>query len=241
MVLGKLAAAYVASHPGQIVDVPSSIGSSGGIALVGQGKAILGRVARPLKEKEKHWELQYQVFSRDAVVFAVSANVAVENLSASQLAAIYAGEISNWQDVGGPDQPIHLLCREKGDSSLSVIQKKLPVFANLVWAPEARTLYHDPEMINYLGKFNNAIGFTTLSGLKDNPQVIPLAIDGIAPSKANIQHNEYPLVGEHAFVFRSSELTDLARSFLDFVHSNEGEEILNAAGLQPISEGEWVR
>lgn len=238
VVLGKLAEAYCARNPGQTVKVPPSIGSSGGINQVGKGDAVLGRVARRLKEKEKHWELQYQVFSRDAVVFAVSANVGLESLSSGQLALIYSGKIINWKELGGPDQPIHLLRREEGDSSLSVIQKQLPTFADLNWASEARTLYHDPEMINYLRKYNNSIGFTTLSGLKDNPKILPLAIDGHTPSKTNIQSNKYPLVGEHAFVFRKSELTNLAHSFLDFVRSSEGEKVLIAAGLQPIGEGE---
>lgn len=232
--LGRLAAAYNAANPGQIVDVPPSIGSGGGIAEVGQGLAPLGRVARPIKASEEHWGLEYDVFSLDAVVFVVSANVAVEALSLDQLVAIYSGEITNWQTVGGPDQSIHLLRREDGDSSLSVIRKKLSGFSDLDISSDARTLYHDHEMVAYLAKYDNSIGLTTLSSVIHETRIVPVAIDGIVPSATNISDSTYPLVSQHAFVYKRSQLSELAKSFMAYVHSPEGKKILMAAGLQPV-------
>ena len=51
--LRALGAAYTADHPDTNVIVPPSIGSGGGIAAVGSGKEVLGRIARPLSDGEK--------------------------------------------------------------------------------------------------------------------------------------------------------------------------------------------
>src|SRR3954464_10406203 len=51
--LRALGTAYTAAHPDTNVIVPPSIGSGGGIAAVGSGKEVLGRIARPLSDSEK--------------------------------------------------------------------------------------------------------------------------------------------------------------------------------------------
>src|SRR3977135_1810531 len=51
--LRALGAAYTAAHPDTNVIVPPSIGSGGGIAAVGSGKEVLGRIARPLSDSQK--------------------------------------------------------------------------------------------------------------------------------------------------------------------------------------------
>ncbi len=51
--LRALGSAYTADNPETVVIVPPSIGSGGGIAAVGAEKELLGRIARPLTDKEK--------------------------------------------------------------------------------------------------------------------------------------------------------------------------------------------
>ena len=81
VVLKALAADFNSQNPGQEVVVPPSIGSSEGIRLVGTDQALLGRVARPLEEKERGYGLRYLPFARDAVIFAVGANVEIKSLT----------------------------------------------------------------------------------------------------------------------------------------------------------------
>src|SRR6185295_18301059 len=52
-VLRAVGAAYTADHPQTSVIVPPSVHSSGGIAAVRSGAAVLGRIARPLTLEER--------------------------------------------------------------------------------------------------------------------------------------------------------------------------------------------
>ena len=51
-VLRSLGKAFSAENKSVFIDVPPSIGSGGGIAAVGSGKSVLGRVARELTQTE---------------------------------------------------------------------------------------------------------------------------------------------------------------------------------------------
>ena len=59
VILNELAFAFNSYNRENAMIIPSSVGSVGGIRLVGTGKAQLGRVARPLNEKEKQYGLEY--------------------------------------------------------------------------------------------------------------------------------------------------------------------------------------
>ena len=58
-VLKAIGEAFSRDNPGVTIDVPDSIGSGGGIKAVGNDQNVIGRVARAIKDKEKHYGLSY--------------------------------------------------------------------------------------------------------------------------------------------------------------------------------------
>ena len=90
LILAELAAAYNKGSMGSPVSVPPSTGSGGGIDAVLKDQASLARVARALKPEEKNQGLVQTVFARDTIAFVVGERVAVANLTADQLAAIFS-------------------------------------------------------------------------------------------------------------------------------------------------------
>ena len=236
VILKQLAAAFMAQNPGQEVLVPPSIGSKGGLRLVGGDQALMGRVSRPLNAEEQAYGLRYLIFARDAVIFAVGARVAIQSLTANQITDIFSGKITNWQEVGGNPGIIRVLVREPGDSSLLVIQQHLEPFRTLTFTPEGKMAYRDDEMLEMLEKYKNAIGFITnnsLGGTKTG--VKPVALDHIRPTPANLQAGRYKLVCDCALVFKEKRLNDPARKFLDFIFSEAGKAILVKNGLIPTT------
>lgn len=127
VVLQAVAKAFNQAHPEHNVTIPPSIGSSGGAKAVGKGHAPLGRVARPLKDKEKPYGLTYTPIFSFPIVFAVNEGVAVDGLTSAQVTAIYDGTATNWNEVGGNDAKIRVVRREDGDSSMKVLKKHFPV------------------------------------------------------------------------------------------------------------------
>jgi len=240
IILQDLAAAFNAENPGHEVLIPSSVGSGGGIRLVGRGENIIGRVARPLRNTEIQYGLEYLVFAKDMVLFVVGAKVGISNLSSQQLADVFSGKVENWQQVGGNDMPVRLLVREPEDSSLLVIREKLASFRDISFPENAKMLFHDYEMINALNKYTTAIGWLTNASMqKVDPAVSAIDIDSISPTQENVYDGKYFLTGEYALVFKKNNLNGLSRKFLDFIFSRKGSKILVNRGLVPVNQQKY--
>ena len=80
---------------------------------------------------------------------------------------------------------------------------------------------HDPH----------AIGFISL-GLV-NEQVRALDLDGAAASEAHIRDGSYKLVRPFLFV-SLGEPTGHSKAFIDFVLSDEGQDLVKKEGLLPV-------
>jgi phosphate transport system substrate-binding protein len=237
VLLGAVAAAFNAGHPGHQVIVPPTIGSSGGIRLVVDDQAILARVSQPLKDREKAYGLRYLVFARDMVVFAGGAKVTVKNLTRAQLLDVYAGKITGWQELGGKPGPIRLLVRQPGDSNLLIIHEHLPAFQNISFSPSAKVVHTDPKMLEMLLKYHYSLGWLTFSALKGvHPPLHPLSLDGIAPTPENARSHKYPLICDYALVFKEERLHDLARSFIDFIFSKTAQQVMEQYGVMPVDK-----
>ena len=87
--LRALARGFMSSNSGT-VEVPNSIGSSGGIKAMAKGTIDIGRVARKRKDSEKGYNLTYKEFALSPIVFGTKADVGVTNLSASDICKIYS-------------------------------------------------------------------------------------------------------------------------------------------------------
>src|SRR3954453_428185 len=72
-VLQALAAEFREREHSVQVEIPPSIGSGGGIAAVGSGKATLGRIARKLSPAESATGIVYKPFARLPSAFFVNA------------------------------------------------------------------------------------------------------------------------------------------------------------------------
>jgi len=235
VLLRTVAEAFNARHPEQQVAVPPSIGTLGAMRLVQSDQAVLVRVARPLTQEEKGQGLTYLPFARDMVVFAVGAKVPVRSISTAQLVEVYSGKIKSWETLGGPHVPIRLLLRQPGDSSLLVIQKHLEAFQTITFNPSGKVPYTDPDMLALLQKYNYAIGWLTFSGAKAAKTPIhPLVLDGIAPTPENARTDKYKLLEEYALVFKEKQLNSLAKNFINFLLSREGQTVMEQLGAIPV-------
>jgi len=228
-VLKAMAAAFNMQNPGSQIEVPQSIGSSGGIKAAGKGEAVLARIARAIKDKEQGYGLSYQPFAKVPSVFFTTKDVPIEYLSATQICDIYSGKINNWKQVGGPDTEIHVVRREDGDSTLSQLTKSFPGFDKIKITDRALTAHKTPEMFSLMQQQENAIGFGPYDVAK-NSEVQIIKVDGRDPTFSG-----YPSVTTLAFVYQEKNLTPTARKFLEFSSSNAANLPIIVAGGIPIN------
>jgi phosphate transport system substrate-binding protein len=228
--LRALGEAFSETHPDTVIEVPDSIGSSGGIRATADGKCDIGRTARPLKKKEMGYGLNYRLFASTPVVFVTNKSVAVHDISTPQVIALYKGEIGNWQQLGGKDAVLYLAVRYHGDSARSVLEKHMPPLAEFIdWAGEIT--YSTPETVEAVVRHDHTIAFLPLAmAVKNNLNIFRL--NGIEPSAENIRNATYPLIIPLGLVWKG-ELQGASEDFVNFIFSHRGKKVIADNGAVP--------
>lgn len=222
--------AYTTENPNRPVIVPPSIGSGGGIAAVGAGKAHLARVARPLKQAEVETGLVAKDIFRLPTAIYVNPQLPVTNLSSAQLASIYDGSVVNWADVGGPDLRIKVVRREDTDSSLAVLRRSMPGWSDLAFTSRSKIAVTTQDAVETVRNVQGAIGFGPFSRPMEGTVKV-MAIDGRYPTDA-----DYPSAVTISFVWRTGSMPEHADAFLNFGLSSKAQALLKSHGAMPIRQ-----
>jgi phosphate transport system substrate-binding protein len=228
--LRALGSAYTADHPDTVVIVPPSIGSGGGIAAVGAQKELLGRIARPLTEKEKDLGLtEVQIFKLPTAIYAHK-SAQVSDLTFDQLARIFAGEIVNWKEVGGADLRIKVVRREEEDSTLLVLRATMPGWSDLKITSRSKMALTTQESFDTVRKVQGAIGFGPFSKFLGSDLVV-LRLEGMEPTDRN-----FPSTNTISYIYKNDTVTKEALSVIEYASSEKAKSFLSRIGSIPIEE-----
>lgn len=227
-VLRALAQGYAGQYPGRQVVVPNSIGSDGGVKIVGTGESPIGRVARQpnSEEQAQYGVFTYIEFARVPVAFVVSPQTGVRHLSEQQMCDIFSGRMSNWKEVGGNDVAIDVQSRPLG-SNLLTIRKNIACFAQLEFAPRAHYNEHNADLVASMQSSAGAIGFMPLSEAERYGYPI-VTLDGVAPHML-----QYKLGIGLGFVYQKP-LPPSVQVFVDYLKTAPAQEIMRQTGHVPI-------
>ncbi len=231
--LRAVAVALMAQEPGLTVEVPDSVGSTGGIKDVLAGKAALARSVRPLRDTEKEQGLVEWVFAETPVIFAVNPSVTgVTGLTGAQALDVYAGKITDWSALGGPAGSISRVTREMPESSREVLNAVIPGFATLGTEGQA-VAYSTPEAVDMVRRHPGTIGYFSLTALTGT-ELVPLALDGVPPTP------EALAMFPKAPRFRQSQvyhapLSPAGARLVAFLTSPQGTALLGRFGCRPLA------
>jgi len=230
-ILQQLAVLFKMDNPGIVVDVPHSIGSSGGgVKAIKQHTVDLARTARPLKEKEKSVELAEILFARSPVVFVAAPGTTVNNVSTRQVLDIFSGKIKNWKELGGPDHKIYPVDREPGDSSRNILEKYLLGFKEIQGV--GKIFYSTPETAEAVYKHPFTFGFVPLS-IALEYQLHILSLDGHAATQGNVLSGKYLLLTPF-YLIQSKQSGPRAQRFIDFVFTPDARKLMVENGVYPV-------
>jgi phosphate transport system substrate-binding protein len=229
-----LAEAFVRTRHDVSIDVPASIGSTGGILAAADGSVALGLVSRPLKTTEKGLGLRVVPYARSAIVFGAHPTVADDGITLDDLVRIYRGAKTQWSD----GREIVVLARQPTDSGVEVLEREVSGFREAYAESQQTkrwiTLFTDQEMNRQLVKTPYAIGLLDLGIIQaERLAVKALRVNGIAPSESTVANGKYTLVKTLAFVFREGTLAPATKAFLDFVRSKPGQRIIRNNAYLP--------
>lgn len=220
--------AFTQSNSDVKIIVPDSIGSGGGIKSVGTDLHKIGRIARDIKEKEKHYGLTQVPFAQMPIVFYMNKSVGIKSLTPEQVCGIYSGKVRNWKEVGGKDARIKVIRREPGDSSLRVLLKSFPGFKDITLTPKSKITYSDSETCRFTEQKADTIAFGTYINAR-NYDVDILSISGKHPT-----NEDYPYAGVLSLILKEKNRTGNIKKFVDFATSSAAHDAIRSAGGLPV-------
>jgi phosphate transport system substrate-binding protein len=173
----------------------------------------------------------------EGIVIYVHESNLLNELTIAQVRSIYTGEITNWKQLGGPDQRITLY----GGESTSGVEQFF-----------SEAVLHGAESFGYEGKTSTkellaivaahpgAIGF---AGFGLAPHVKPLRIRAasgsaaVEPSIANIRSLKYP-ISRYIYWYFAHRPQGSVKGFCTWMFSSEGQLVVEGVGFQPLDAQE---
>ena len=228
-VIGALSEAYE-SDTGVTVTY-NATGSGSGIQAVQEGRCDIGLSSRSLKDEEKAKGLEETTLALDGIALVVNPENPVSDLDLETISKIYTGEISNWKDVGGNDSDIVLIGREAGSGTRDGFESITYTTDKCQYRQE---LTSTGDVITTVASNPNAIGYASLSAVKDSVKALKVA--GVAPSEETVKDGSY--VVQRPFVLvtvKDKALSENAKKFMEFVTSKSANDIISGAGVVPAN------
>ncbi|MGB3401096.1 MAG: substrate-binding domain-containing protein [Microcoleaceae cyanobacterium] len=231
-----LAAAYQENNPNIQITFNPSNQTSGGVQGVKDGVIDIGSASRELKPEEQQG-LNFNAYAKDLVVVSTHPSVtSVTNLTTEQLHGIYSGQITNWQEVGGPDIDILVLDRAE-DETAKLLLREYYFGPDLPMSADAVILQKEKEVIETVQSTDRTIGPMSLVKAKNTALPINiLSLDGIKPNSENTRNGKYQMSRIMGIIWNPNlEMSAATQDFIEFVSSPEAAEILEEAGYIPLN------
>lgn len=222
-----LAQSFMRTNPNARITVVGG-GSSVGVTDVLAGRVAVGMSARNLRPAERQAGAVGTVIARDALTVIVHPNNRVQRLTRAQVTGIYTGRITNWNQVGGANAPIVPVGRVAVSGTFEFFRESF--LAGVTQSARVRSLESNGLVRQAVAGNPNAIGYVSMAFV--NPTIRGVAIDGVAPTRANAMNGTYRFVRPLFLVTRGAP-TGMARSFINFATSPAGQQIV-ARSYLPI-------
>ncbi|MGC9553731.1 MAG: phosphate ABC transporter substrate-binding protein [Thermoplasmatota archaeon] len=233
--IAQLAAeAYMDEHDNADIRI-SGGGSSVGVSSVGDGTADIGMASRELKDSEKaaYPNLVQHVVARDGIALIVHPSNTVSQLTVEQVRGIYNGTYTDWNQVGGPSMSIVVVGRDSASGTREffwefVMDKKDFVAGML-------EMNSNGAVHSKVSTTQGAIGYVGLGYVDNQVKGINIENNGqyVPPSVQNVIDGKYP-VARNLNMYTNGSATGLAKDFLDFIKSPDGQQIVEDEGFVPL-------
>ena len=223
---------------GKIISLKGG-GATLGIRTTAAGNADIGGACRPAKPELTDMEKGVRMthVGWDAVVAMVHPDNPVDKLTREQLFKIMKGEIRNWSEVGGTNEPIVVVVRRGKINGVGYMARKM-LFndSKANFYRRAINLKSSGPVEKKVEKRKDAIGLSGVSSAKRR-KVKLLALDGAAPTKANVANGSYPFF-RPLYLMTKGEPKGEVKSFMDWIVSAEGQQVVSEQGTVNLREGE---
>lgn len=209
----------------------NQIGSSAGITNAISGVSEIGMSSRDLKEEEKASGLEEVVIAYDGIVVVTHPSNKVKDLTMEQVKQVFTGEITNWKDLGGDDMEIVVVSREDGSGSRDAFQEIVD-YSSGELVKSAIIASGNGNIKTTVANNKHAVGFISFEYIDESISTID--INGVEATAENVLKQQYKLSRPFLFVHKEGQLSEAGQKFIDFILSEDGQQIAAEAGAIPI-------
>ena len=230
-----LAEDYKAKNPGVVFEIAAE-GSTTGIAAITDGTAQIGMSSRRAKPTEmsaaqaKGVSMKPTIVAYDGIGVIVNGNNPLATLTKRQVEQIFAGDITDWSQVGGTAGPISIYTRNTSSGTYSDFKDL--AMKKRDYASSSQKMAGNEQIAADVAKNANGIGYVGLAYLHD-PGIKTVSIEGSLPTEASVLAKSYPYA-RPTFYYTNGEPTGEAAKFVEFTLSDEGQKIVRKVGFVPV-------
>jgi len=176
---------------------------------------------------------QEVVIALDGVVVIVNSDNPLNDISRSQLAQVFSGEIDNWQQLGGEDLAIHRYVRDENSGTNDTFNSLVLREHNKQLTARSQRLQSSTELSNLVAQDTAGIGVIGLPYVGNNKALAISAVGGstvIYPTHFTVSTEDYAL-SRRLYLYTTSNENQIARQFIQFVISEQGQKVVGDTGL----------
>ena len=228
---------FMRMNPGVKITVKKT-GSGDGAAALVDNRCDIANMSRFMKEKEFKKAVENgvmpvaHVVAMDGVCIVVHPSNPVKALKAEQVRDIFMGKITNWKQLGGPDEAIVAISRDTSSGTYETFHGLVMKKEKMAGGVEYVT--SNPQAHSRVSTTKGAIAYVGL-GFVDKA-VKALDIDGVTPTRKTIASGKYP-VSRPLFMFTNGypKLGGMIHAFVTLHLSEKGQEIVTEKGFVPVT------
>ena len=220
-------------HPNVTINMTAN-GSGTGASAAINGTADLAMLSRDLKSAEVASGLVQTTIGIDGIMTIINKDAGVSDLTTEQLAQIFSGKVTNWNQVGGNDKTISVISRESGsgtrdgyeealkkvDSSFSLTDKAIE---NTSTNAVIQTVDSTSGAVGYV-----SIGYTEKVNAKTN--VVISKLNGVEATEDHVKDGTYTIQRNLVLATKGTP-TGLASNIIDWILGAEGQKLLKEKGF----------
>ncbi|MCI0713147.1 MAG: substrate-binding domain-containing protein [Chloroflexi bacterium] len=224
-VLAYIAPNFTADHPNYRILTLQGSSTDGGINALRENLIDIAAMSRAATASEME-TITYIKIGLAGEVPIIHPAAALTDITSEELRAVFAGEISNWSELGGADLAIQVYVR--GDSSIHTHAMRKAVFNDIVFTENAVLASSMENMIDIVDTTPGAVGYASYPAvLATRADVIVLGFDSVDPIS-----NAYPGLLEIGLSYLPDREPDIA-PFVAWLLSDEGQAALRELRVVP--------
>lgn len=216
--------------------------------LSGEAKLANSSIRMSNEEKENlkengEYGLMEFVFALDAVAVITNAKVGVDSMSVMELKQVFAGEITNWKELGGEDLSINVFRRNDDSGTNAFFSTKV---LQGTYGENVSVVASNDEMLSTIETVSGSIGYLGIGTIRDKQGkpsgkvwAVNIYIDG---DNAKSPYSFYDVVTENYYLARPLYqyfMIEDKAGFQDLIMyelSPEGQVYIKDQGFFPITE-----